>query len=655
MPKKKTDKPKDDSFDQKKWDKLMRNYSIGSQDMESRMNRKNGWRDTLKAYLNVIPTPWAFQAKVTAPLIRTTILEKNGRLLNSKLRGKLVPREHGDMMKARINNAILDLQWDRADTGGSMLEKVAKCDLNARIFGAAFVWIYWDNQKDCNEMKVLDNRDVLIDPRLEHLRGAQDDNWVMVREWLTRDALIAQGYEVPVIEDTSIDNKSTAYDAIVKNIRGVTDNTDTKDTGVLEVIHQLKNKETITFLPRHKLILKEKKSKKDKIQVAMLRYYPLPEDIYGESEVEPVISVARTVNWFLSGFVEEGNKMLHPPTIVSEVGVRRETIVHTPGAIWIANNPDLIREMPMGSGIIAAFNNVYPMLKAEFNTAMGSQSLGVSNIQGYQTDKTATEVKDLAQQQNSRDQYNQLYLGEFLKDVMMMWVANNKEYLFDDPTKKHVVMRIVGQEQMKQFQKMGLNEMDVPPEAMDEMIGISSQYQQQYGSPMPDNMLQSMVNGAQAPRYPVVTNPEEQPENYEVVPKLNMMGDEEADLYVEPSDMEGIYDFIPDVVSMGAGANLAQKQGRLDSYNLATTPETQQMLAADGYRLKGKELLSTIFADNNFNDADSYFEKIQQPVNPAMPGVDPTQGQPGLPVPQGMAGGAIPMANASPQAVSVNG
>lgn len=631
---------------------LMRDYARGQNDMEQRKNRKNGWNDVIKAYLNVIPSPWPFVAKVAEPLIRTTILEKNGRLLNSKLRGRLVPRENGDLVKARVNNALIDFQWDRATTSGTMIEKTAMADLRTRLFGASFAWVYWNSKKDCNEMKIVDNRDVLIDPRLDHVRSAEGDNWIMIREWTTPEALREQGFDVPLLDETAQDNRSTSYEQVVKAIRGIDDWSSDKENPALEVIHKMTCEETTTFLPKHKEILKEKPNKRDKIQVAMLRYYPLPEDIYGESEVEPVMGLARSINWQLSGFMEEGNKMMHPPIITAENGVRRETIVHTPGAIWIANNPDLIKQMPMGNGIIAAFNNTYPMLKNAFQTAMGSQSIGVSGQQGGSfQDKTATEVRDQAQQQSTRDQYNQLYLGEFLKDIMMMWVENNKEFLLDDQTKSTYILRIVGEDSMKQFKQMGLDQMDVPPEAMNEITDMVSQNPNQYS----DQQLQGMVDQVSQPKYPVVTNPEADPTQYNVVPKLDIKDNgEEADLHIERDDFDGVFDFIPDVVSMSAGANVEQKRERREALALLTTPEAQQNLMASGYRLKAKELYSTVLADSKYDDANNYFEQIPQ-GNPGMPGVNPSAGIGGLQAPTGMGPGANPMANAQPQGFPVNG
>ena len=66
-----------------------------------------------------------------------------------------------------------------------------------------------------------------------------------------------------------------------------------------------------------------------------------------------------------------------------------------------------------------------------------------------------------------------------------------------------------------------------------------------------------------------------------------------------------------------------------------------------------KELLGTIFEDNNFNDAESYFQQIQQPIpqgqaGQPMPPANPIAGLGGVPNPQGMAGAASPMATQRP-------
>ena len=113
-------------------------YSLWKQDNDTRRTRKNGWNDITDAYWGKLPSDWPYTSIVVDPRIRTSLIEKNARLLNSKLRGRLVPREGGDVLKARINNALLDFQWDSANDGGSMLGKWAAMDIDTRLYASKF-------------------------------------------------------------------------------------------------------------------------------------------------------------------------------------------------------------------------------------------------------------------------------------------------------------------------------------------------------------------------------------------------------------------------------------------------------------------------------------------------------------------------------------
>jgi hypothetical protein len=140
-------------------------YTYGTQDMEQRKLRKNGWDDIIRAYYGKLPNNWPYLSKIVDPVIRTALMEKTSRLFNGKLRGTVVPRESGDNVKAKIINSILDYYWDNAQLGGSMLEKWALMDTYTRLFGAAFALCYWRKTDDYDgvEFKVLDNRDVFVD------------------------------------------------------------------------------------------------------------------------------------------------------------------------------------------------------------------------------------------------------------------------------------------------------------------------------------------------------------------------------------------------------------------------------------------------------------------------------------------------------------
>lgn len=632
----------------------MLHYSIGTQDMDTRRIRKNGWNEVINAYMGKLPINWPYQAVVTDPRIRTTITEKTSRLLNSRLQGRLIPREGGDVLKARINNAILDYQWDAASDGGSMLEKCAVSDQMTRIFGASFALVYWDVKKNSNEIKVWDPRDIFFDPSASHIRNAK---WVQMREYTTPDALERRGYNVgklrSIIKSGVTDNRQNNWESQVKANRGL-DGSTSRDTvnPTIEVVTEWTPEDCTVFAPKHGVIVYDGDNnfKHKKIPVAQLRYYPLIDDIYGESEVECVIPLARAINAFLCGTIDEMNLAMRPPLKIPSTGVRMETIEYGPGAKWIANDPSQIQEMQIGAGALQAFNNIYPALVAAFNTAMGDQSLGVSNIKGFQTDKTATEVASLEKQQNSRDQYNQLYLSEFLQDIMLMWLSNNKQFLFDDPKKKNIIIKIVGKDKIQMLQQMKLDEMDVPAYAMDEIANTVAQNPEAVS---PEQISQIMSDVA-VPTNPIVENPDDSPEDYKVKNKLDVESSgEAADLYVEPSDLEGEFDYKPDVKSMAAGAGIMLQQARQKALDTVINPQVIQLLQSQSEMLDIKELLVNAFEDAGYTDAEKLFKPAgSSATGPGgIPnGVNPGQGLPNVPqaVPGGPSGGGMAQATGVP-------
>ena len=96
--------------DEKIINEVTEHYKAWTDDNDIRRTRKNGWNDITDAYYGKLPDDWPFTSKTVDPRIRTSIIEKNARLINSKLRGRLVPRETGDVLKARIQNVVIDFQ-----------------------------------------------------------------------------------------------------------------------------------------------------------------------------------------------------------------------------------------------------------------------------------------------------------------------------------------------------------------------------------------------------------------------------------------------------------------------------------------------------------------------------------------------------------------
>lgn len=651
---------------------LTDHYRMWEDDNMTRLTRKYGWNDITDAYYGTLPKDWPFSSKTVDPRIRTSIVEKNARLVNGKLRGRLVPREGGDIITSEINNGILDYQWDAAQEGGTMNAKIALCDIDTRLYGSKFALIKWKTETDKdgklifdgNEFEPLDIRDCGIDPAASHIRDAK---WFQHRAWMYLEDLKTQtdhkgeqAYQNMAELERRIKEKQSGkssqrknkFVSRIKQIKGLEDRVG-EDIAypIVEIVTEYRRDRWITYSQEYKLILRDIPNPYNhgKIPIAQLRYYQIQDDPIGESEVEPVIPLWRAIQATVCGFMDEVILKMRPPLKVVEGQVRIETIEYGPEAQWLVQRPDSITEMQSNGEAIRYFQTTYSALVSAFNQAMGDMSQGTSGVDPFNPEKTATEVRATMKQQNVRDQKNQNDLSDFIKDIMLMWCSNNKQFLFSDPKKKEHILRIVGKEKYAQFIKAGLHETELPPEAVAELRSIIEE-----NPDLSDDELLTLAEIVKVPKYPVVENPEADPEKQIVKPKLRISDTGDiADLSIVPEDLEGVYDYIPDVKSMSSTFSEEMAQARQQAISLFTTNQQLiTLLAQEGYRPKIKDILTSTFEELGLRDAGRFFDKlpVQQPLNgqpipnQTVPGGAPSTG--GIPQPQQNPG--IPAAPQAP-------
>lgn len=620
---------------------VMEHYQTWTEDNDTRRTRKNGWDDVTDAYWGKLPKDWPYNSQIVDPRIRTSLLEKNARLINNKLRGRLVPRESGDVIKARLNNAILDFQWDNATEGGSMLQKVAMCDIDARLYASKFGLVKWKYEcvkgKDKkekvvfngNEFYLLDIRDCGMDPSADNIKNAK---WFQHREWkhvddieLANDTSADKGVDKVSIAklkamtlDTRQSRRDNAYVNRVLSNKGLTDRVGTDSAfPVVELVTEYRKDKWITFSPEHNLIIREIENPyaHGKIPVVQLCYYPINGDPLGESEIEPVLPLWKGIQAVMCGFLDNYATHVQPPLKIRESATKIETIIFGPAAQWLMNDPNSdVMEFTGSQQPLNYFQTTYLSLVSAFNTAMGDASAGVSNIDPTSNKRTATEIRNSTQQQNHRDQRNQTILSEFLSDIMMMWLSNNRQFLLLDNKQEPYLLKIVGSDNFNYFKRAGLDEMTASTEAVD----FISQIIEEQGGNVGDADINEMLQAGQMPRYPVVSK------GKEILPKmeLNDMNDE-AVVRVTPDDMDGDYDYIADVKSMASGALQEQMDGRGKIMEVIQNPQILQMLQAEGIKINTKEILTSVFEDFGLKDAERYFTKMEQEEMQAMNGQQP--------------------------------
>lgn len=616
---------------------VKQHYQMWTEDNEKRLGRKNGWNDITDAYWGRLPEDWPYETRIVDPRIRTSIIEKNGRLINNKLRGKLVPREGGDMIKARLNNTILDYQWETANHNGSMMMKLEITDQDTRLYASKFAYVYWRYEVDekgevlfdGNEMMPLDIRDCGIDPSASHIRDAK---WFQMRTWDKFedlwDAVDAQGKPLyknlgkvkRMLEEKLANTKSstnTDYQSRVKQLKGLEDRTG-QDLAfpVIKKVIEFRKDKFITFLPEHDVIIKEEDNPyaHKKIPISQNRYYPLQDDPLGESEVEPVLPLWLAIQATICSFMDEVILKMRPPLVILENAVQIETIQYGPEAQWLVSDMNAIREMKGFGESLQYFQTSYQTLVSAFNVAMGDLSAqNVSGLDPFSNDpKTATEVKQTMRQQNMRDQKNQNDLAEFIKDIMMMWLSNNKQFLFSSKEKEEYLVRIVGQDQFNYFKRAGMADTEVSDEVMIMIRDIVEQ-----NPNISDVELEQLLETGSMPKYPIIQNPKEKdPEKIVMKPKMRIseFGDV-AEVSIVPADLDGTFDYIADVKSMASGASEEMTKAKQSMFQLFTTnPTVLQLLLDEGYKPAMKELLEESFSDAGINDPERFFTKVQQDV-----------------------------------------
>jgi len=668
---------------------ILLHYEMWRDDNRIRQTRENGWNDVIDSYWGKLPDNWAFDSRVTIPLIRTSLTEKNARLINAKLRGRLVPREGGDILKAKINNALLDYQWDNANYGGSMTSKWKEMDLDTRLMGSMFGLVIWRHVEDegtdskgkkkkvvtfdGNDFQPLNPLDCGIDPNCKNIKDAR---WFQHRKWTTindlenendtsETGLIYPGlkalkeevaYDATRPQQQSQDRRDNEYLDRVKQLKGLQDRMgEDRQFPIVEIITEYRPDRWVTFSAKHKVVLRdiENPYRHKKIPVVHLNYYKLQDDPWGESEVEPVLPIWRAIQATVCAYLDTMILHMRPPIIGIEGAFRQETIKYGPEELWIVNSPGAVQELQGSADSLRYFQTTFSSLLQQFNTAMGDLSQGVGALDPFNPQKTATEVKATARQQTVRDQANQISLAEAITDMMMMWMSNNKQFLFSDPAKQQAIIRIVGQEAFASFKRAGYDEYETPNDVMNAVSDII----QSNGGDLSDTNLEQLLQAGQVPKFPVVMNPNENnPANFELKPKMEIdLQGNEANLIIVPEDLDGTYDYIPDVRSMTSGAAEEQALAQQRTLGLLTNPAMLQLLKDEGYKPNIRELLIRTIESGGDADGERYFSKIEAPTQPGAPSGFPME-EPGLPgVPPTAPEGALGQQMARPEQLSQPG
>lgn len=642
---------------------LQKHYSMAEDDLNVRKSQFDTADELFRSYID--EDTWPYQSLIFSPRIFTAIFEKTSRLIGVKPKGRLVPREGGDVLGAKINNEILSFQWDDASRidGEPLIAKWALLDMNARKYGASFAMVKWEYtrkiEKDSTSegkeptfksvpyfdgpgIRVLNNRDVLYNPSYSTIK-----NWIQVREYLTLSELLATNDAArgePIYKNLddlrekvksqmkTVNRRDNNFQSRNKSIKGLTDNLGQDETNrTIEIVTEYRDYRWITFAPKLGVIIRDIPNpyKHQQIPIICLKYYPIDDDLYGLSEIEPVEKLQKALNAISSQYVDAINMELYKPVMVDSTRVRMHTLEFGPAKKWIVSGDPATAIRPYDTNVsasIAAFRQTYSMLVGEMQEALGETSSSTGQQDAATGgDRTATEIRDLDKQRLARDNFNQIFLSEAIKKQMMFWHSMNQQFYFDTGETSKII-RLTDKDSIAFFEKQGLGEEGVSEGASQQVIDAHAA-----GLNVDPTQFMEPVHGVET--------------EMGMMPKLekSQMGGY-AELRAEPQDLMGDYDYIADIESMMPPNSEQLIAAKREAIALAKDPAVQQMLMQEQKSIKLSELMEDYFEQLGFKDAGKYFGEL--PVQPMLNGqIDPQTGQPigaGAQGPQGVNGSGGP-------------
>jgi hypothetical protein len=628
-------------------DEVNQHYSMSSDDLDTRKPDWDKKDELFNCWLSEDKSKWPYESLVFDPRIWTFIIDKSSRLIAGKPKGRLVPRENGDELGAMINNSLLDFYWDDVSRVGneSMISRWIRMDQTCRRRGASFAFVPWHYEKQNGKefysgpnFIPWNSRDVLADPSYPFIR-----NWIQLRKYTTLQELesINEAASTGPIyrnldklrdklkEDAKGDLRSTNSISRELSLKGLGDvlGKDEKYK-VVEVITEYRRDRWITFAPKHGVVLRDIDNPYDhgQIPVVQLKYYAKDDDIYGFSEIEPIERLQNATNALICQYLDAVNTDLYPPILIDPTKMRMHTVEFGSNKKWIGSPgpggwDSAVHRMETSTAATAKFTSTYQFLISAMMNAMGESSLGVSNLQGgMNPNKTATEVNAVEQGKSSRDNFNLIFLNEALKQQMMFWHMLTKQFVFGDKKEEKKAIRIVGSEALAYFNQQGLGDIHPTDEETQQAAANNQAY--------PPELVGMPV-------FPVGKDLK--------TPKLSMdTSGKSGELLVEPSDLSGTYDYIPDIESWKQPSQQEQEQKSMAMLTTLTAPGITQGLAAEGKRLKVSEIVIKFLESAKVTqDAESLLEDIPQgqPTGAGMP--------PGMP--GGNQNGSIAGGAGSPQ------
>jgi hypothetical protein len=383
--------------------------------------------------------------------------------------GYFSPMEPNDVNNAMILDSLIKYQFNRPQA--NFLQSLRSMRRRASLYGTAFGLLTWRYERKLNKTYGK-HYTVHNDPYFEDLDiyrcfpdpdalSVEDMQYFIYDDYSTLQDLKSQNVEIKLEDGTKIkryinvdvlekkiqDNPSTVRDSYATNSDRRQGKTQSDTIKRLLIRRYFTRSRWISIAWDYKIVIEDRPNPYNhgELPIHMLRNLDYPGLLYGISDLQPTQKIITAHNQFLNMRLDNVKQIMNPTYLARAKSLKyKDTWLNTPNQIKVVEdlNDLQIDYTPDVTG------NTFVQTVNYFNDQIARRIGKTDFLSRTESgrNRTATELKLMAGEQNARKAYKAGLFDDFFKKVMVQAVDLNQQYI-----QFNKVIRIMGIEVIDKF------------------------------------------------------------------------------------------------------------------------------------------------------------------------------------------------------------
>jgi hypothetical protein len=381
------------------------------------------------------------KSQVSDPRLSTIVLERAARVMGQLPTGKTLAVSKDDKGKNTLMNLILDkYAIPNANSQFDYLTKSRLLDVYSLVYGVMFAMVDWRVDEKQGyigpDFWIIPIRDAFPQAgaiSIDECERFQVRNMV-TKKWLEeRDEKVWTGLSKIKDELKNMKGKSRAdMDSKYQSHQESTNFPDNQ-AGEIELRTEYRTYggfedkgEWITYSPDfNNVILRriDNPHKDGQLPIVAKYAFPLIDSIFGLGEFERGKTIQYAINSLINLYLDGVKMSIFPPMLINPDGVVPSSIKFQPASKWLQTKPGSIDQLRINPQGLATFQSTYSFLIAALMNQAGTTDTTVSQGTDPGLGKTPEALKQLAQRESSRDNWDR-FMMEKTQEAILEKFAN---------------------------------------------------------------------------------------------------------------------------------------------------------------------------------------------------------------------------------------